>query len=315
MGGEADDRGTLVKAVSEEEADALYSEAFNAAADGGAGTAAEEPTGNVTATPSGDDSTSGDGEPPDNAVVPDPEADQKFEQKYKTLQGIHKKDRETWSTREAELQAEIEALKKPPEKKDEPVAEKKETVSFADFKEGLTAEQKAELEEYERDFDVVSKMEGLKRDAAMAKLMKEIASFKEDVLSKLTPTQELVTEINKEREAKDRDDHFAMIRDAHPDFEKFRDNGEILKWIETKPAYLKRGMLDVYKGGTAEEAIGLIQDFKLENSINMEEPKPNERTEQRRQALSAVKTRKTAVNPAAAVAADFETAFDEAASK
>jgi hypothetical protein len=318
MGGDTDDRGTLGGVVNEEEADALYSEAFNAAAEGisgTAGSAVEELAGQDSTAGSGEDSTGGDGEPPDNAATPIPGDDQKFEQKYKTLQGIHKKDREAWAKREAELQAEMEALKKPPEVKVEPVVEKKETISLADFKESLTTEQKEALEEYERDFDIVSKMEGLKRDAAMAKLMKEIASFKEDILLKLTPTQELVTEISREREVKDREDHFAMIRDAHPDFEKFRDDGSILKWIETKPAYLKRGMLDVYRGGTAEEAIGLIQDFKLENGISMEEPKPNERTEQRRQALSAVKTRKTPVNPAVAVHTDFESAFDEASSK
>jgi hypothetical protein len=239
------------------------------------------------------------------------ESDETYEQRWKTLQGIHRHDREVWAAEKAELEAKLAK----PEKKEEP---KVEAAVSADLYGSLTEEEKAALKEYDEEFDVVSKMEGKKREVELNKLRKEFQSWKDEVTAQLAPATALVQESQVEREKRVNLAHFEAIRKGHEDFEKYRDDGSILKWIEAKPKYLKDAMLNTYAKGAAEEVVELISDFKAENNIQPSQTNVvniDTRKAERKQAMTAVTTRRGAVNPAMSVRNDFEGAFDEAVNK
>jgi hypothetical protein len=252
---------------------------------------------------------------PGKPAIPDEEV--KYEQRYKTLVGIHKHDKAEWENEKSSLIAQFEELKKAPEpgEKLTPKEEKKRDDAIKDLYESLTEDEKAAIKEYDAEFDIVSKMEGKKREIEMARLRAEVDAFKAEMLSKLAPTENFVVDIQRDREIKSKEDHFGSIGQAHPDFETYRDDGSIMKWIESKPKYVQKGMLEAYQKGTAEDVIDLLSDFKQENNLQSAPSNTinfNEKREQKRQALSAVTTKRGAVNPSMAVAEDYDNAFEEA---
>jgi hypothetical protein len=58
------------------------------------------------------------------------------------------------------------------------------------------------------------------------------------------------------------DSHFASITKAVPDFEALRDSGEVEKWIDTQPSYIKSAATRVLNEGTAAEVIELFKNYK-----------------------------------------------------
>ncbi len=280
----------------------------------------------------------------DSSLQQPDETDEKYEQRYKTLQGIHKHDKETWETERTKLLSDLEEAKKPKTPIEDTTKKptKEETAAADAFIDSLTPEQKEELDKYEADFDVVSKMEGIKRTREMAKLRKEmettIQKIKEEVESKLTATETNLTSriapAIKLAEDSDQESHFSIIREGyvredgtivpgHNDFEKFRDDGSLLAWIESKPKYLQPTLKTTYENGTATDVVDLISDFKQENNIKSI-PNPPDNVVQlnpskaaKIQALTSVTGRRGAVNASviSAVSDDFEGAFDEALNK
>ena len=262
-------------------------------------------------------------EPKEEVKVPEPdvkpeqkpgETDEAFEQRWKTLQGIYRHEKDEWRDKEAKLQAELEELKTKA-----PVENKGDETGLTDLlsKLDLTPEQKAQLAEYDQEFDIVSSMEGLKREKAIAKLKAEMLEtfngFKKEFQSQLEPATNLVKETAANREVVEKDKHFQHIRERHPDFEEHRDSGAIVKWIETKPMYQQKAMKDAYAQGTAEDIVDLLDGYKDENNV----PKGNVVSinrvkEERKAALTPPVTRRGAVNASMSPAADFEGAFDEA---
>ena len=251
-----------------------------------------------------------------NAEVTD---DAPFEQKWKTLQGIYRHEKDEWSVEKAKLAQEIEELKQRtpvPETKPEVDEQLKKIMDEMN----LTDDEKAQLAEYDTEFDIVSKMEGLKRKTELAKLKIEIREMldgmKSEFSTQFKPTQEFVQEAIKGREEADYVEHFQSIADAHPDFEKYRDDGSIKGWIEAKPSYLRKGMMEVYSQGSAEQVIELIDDFKKENKITATaENVYSMKKSEKRSALTPPVTKRGAVNASMSVANDFEGAFDEALNK
>jgi predicted secreted Zn-dependent protease len=253
---------------------------------------------------------------PEEPVQQPGESDEKYEQRYKTLQGILRHEKELWEVERLRLQTELEEAKK--------VTPKEPETTPQTFIDSLTDEEKAALKEYDEDFDVVSKMEGKKREIELNKLRKEVQGFienlKTEISTQLAPATALVAETLVEREKQSEESHFNAIKTNHADFEKYRDDGSILKWIDAKPGYLKRSMTETYSKGTAEEVVELITDFKVENNI---QPSPDTtnvvnmktRKAEKKLAMTAVTTRRGAVNASMAVANDYEGAFDEAMNK
>ena len=252
------------------------------------------------------------------------ESDEKYEQRYRSLVGVHKHDKEAWESERAALLAKVEEVSKAAvaPTKEEP-AKPSGKSTYESILDSLTPEQKAELDEYEADFDIVSKMEGLKREKAMEAFEKKLQQFQEEILSKLTPAENLLSQVAVEREVQLKEKHFGSISGVHPDYEQYRDDGSILNWIESKPGYLKKGMLETYQQGEASEVADLITDFKRENNIEIVrapeyDPQVTNlqaKREAKRMAMQSVTGRRGSVNANIAAAADFEGAFEEALNK
>lgn len=250
------------------------------------------------------------------------ETDEAYEQRWKTLQGIYRHEKDEWKEEKTKLTAELEELRgkipKPAEKEGETDSALKELLSKLD----LTDEQKAAMEEYDVEFDIVSKMEGLKRERESAKLkaemLEKLRSLEEKIQAQLEPATALVKQTADDKEVAAKKAHFDYIEKTHSDYEKYRDDGSILKWIETKPVYQQKAMMLAYSQGSAEDIVELLDGFKDENNIektlgnviDIDKAKAD-----RKAALTPPMSRRGAVNASMNVAADFEGAFDEALNK
>lgn len=248
--------------------------------------------------------------------------DTPFEQKWKTLQGIYRHEKDEWLNEKERLLSELEAAKaaeRQPEAKKTDDHGVKELLDSLD----LTDEQKAQLAEYDEEFDVVSKMEGLKRKNEMARLKVELQEmlkgFREEFATQQKPVQEFIAETQKDREENEVKRHFQTIENAHPDFAVYRDNESIKKWIESKPGYLRKGLQEIYSTGSADDIVEMLDDFKRENGITASKPENvismNRAKEARKQAMTPPVTKRGAVNASMSVATDFDGAFDEAINK
>jgi hypothetical protein len=244
-------------------------------------------------------------------IVAQPGDDDKAEQRYKTLQGMFNKEKETWESERANLLAQVEAVKKVPA----PAPAPREARDDPD---DLSPEDKEALAEYDQEFDLVSKMEGKKRDLALKALEKKFQNFLDEKIaeinSKIAPAQSFIQETVAERVRHNEEVHFSSLKEVHPDFETYRDDGTIIKWIESKPQYLQKSMLETYDQGSINDVVALLNDFKQENNITSSPdntPKSTRKAE-KKLAMTAVTTRRGAVNPAHVIANDFEGAWDEA---
>ena len=183
---------------------------------------------------------------------------------------------------------------------------------------------------------MVSKMEGIKRSVELGKLRKEMQVWKEEVTAQLatqsTTFDTRIAPVVKMAEDNERDAHFDMIREGyslsdgtqvqgHNDFEKYRDDGTLMAWIESKPKYLQPVLKQTYSQGSAVDVIDLFTDFKRDSNIPLT-PTPSDNVvaidknkAARKQALTAVTTRRGAINTGKAIADDYEGAFDEALNK
>jgi len=272
--------------------------------------------------------------PPDKKADPplDKDKDGSYEQQYRTLQGIHKHDREIWNDEKSQLLAQIDELKKGGDKPT--VTQDKKTIEEADkflqeIRDSLTEEELAQLAEYKQEFDVVSKMEGLQRKVEMGKLRKDIMELvngiKETIQSQLKPVQESVTQFAEDREESDKAAHFGSIKEKHADFETYRDNGSIKEWIAKQPVHLRPGLIEVYANGTSDQIISMLDQFKHDNNITpkLEDEPPDTQLpdnvvkikETKKDAMRSPVSRKTAVNPTHTPAESFEDAFEEALKK
>lgn len=255
---------------------------------------------------------------------------EKNEQRFKTLQGIHKKDKDTWDQEKQTLLAQVEEAKKTktPDKKkpEEEAAENKE------FLDNLTAEEKEELDGYEKDFQFVSKMEGIKRTKAMTALQRRIDELEATVNKRFIETEARVEPALKVAEDNIRESHYNTIKQGyikedgvlvpgHSDYQKYVDDGSVLTWIEGKPEYLRTPLKRVAEKGSAQDVIDMLSDFKRENNIQNETIISDNvidldaKKAAKKAALTVVETRKGAVNVGGAAAETYEDAWDEAKNK
>ncbi len=263
------------------------------------------------------------GEDKSKIVVID--AEETFERRYKTLQGILDAESSKWKIKEEEFTKRLDALQE--QLKGSTVKEEKKAI--AEFVEELTPEEKKMLEEYEADFGTVSKMEELKRKKELTKTRSEIQkeieervqAIKEELLGKLDAQEAVIKPLVNSLNDVEEVTHFSTITDKHPDFETFVEDGSLEKWITEKPKYLQSALAKVYNSGTAEEVIELLNDFKKENNLTVASLEKGSISEieaaravkeKKKQVLRSVVTRKGPVNISHAPAEDFDSAFDEA---
>ena len=256
-----------------------------------------------------------------------PEKPEDYEHKYNTLQGLFSKEKEEKETLKGkldDLQTKMSDIDKLQEGtlKEKAEAEKKKgelAESLFDLYADLTPDEKAELANYDEEFDVVSKTESKKRTLFEKKMKAYIADMVESsnksLLTNLAPFL-MASEKSSE------ESHFAAIKGKHQDFEKYRDDGSLKKWIDEQPGYLKKEMQRVYNEGEAEDVIDLFSRFKKENNIGtagVDDDKtkgdPDPAKAKKLEDLELVDSGKRAIGAGGGVgkAQDFDAAFDEAA--
>ncbi len=347
-----DSKGTELEVIQQEQdvQDGIFSDTFDAAeklgddqgsleaddfekkADPDADHSGQQKSADDSSSQSADSKGSGSGiqDKPADSSAAAKDNEETYEQRWKSLQGILKSKDEKYESEKAQLLTELEDLKKTvanlstdnKDTKDKKKGTDKSDSLFDD----LTDEQKAELSEYEKDFDSVSKMEGLKRERALKKLEDRIlerleertTALQEKIDSRVQPIEET---FKKTDEAA----HFSTIRGSHPDFETHRDSGAILNWIETKPRYLRESMKATYEQGTAEDVVDLISDFKTENNLLESNQNNQSRSDnlidmdkkkaEKKQNLTAVITKRGSVDAGQGRADDFDSAYNEALKK
>lgn len=244
----------------------------------------------------------------------------KAKHKHKTLRGMYDSEIKRRRELEAKLEQYEKAKSSPPEadKKaaDTPAKEDKPAISADDLIADIwnDPEIKAFADEYgDGVAPAVKKIAGKlaqKNQATLEKAIREIASL-------ILPVVETHEKTGKESYA-------AKLKEAHSDYEKYVENGEIESWIKSLPAYKQRAYMDVYdRGENVSEAIDLIHEFKRAmgysgngngNGGAKEEPTPAPAPvdKTKTDGLEAVATRKSPISPAGkARGQSFDDAFNE----
>jgi hypothetical protein len=109
--------------------------------------------------------------------------------------------------------------------------------------------------------------------------------------------------------------HFGLITARHKDFFDIHNSGELEKFAQTDPQLRK-----IYDEGTAEEVIGLVDQFKAHKNpppVKPAEPVVDQEKDRKLHDLEAVRNRRGPINAAGSTgqAETYEDAFDEAAAK
>jgi hypothetical protein len=258
------------------------------------------------------------------AAAVEVETIEKVNQRYLTLQGIHRHDKETYEQEAKRLREEAAAEKKEKER----LATELDEARKAKPKEEVNPEEDEQMRDYEKEFDVVAQMEGKRREKALkaleakilASLDEKAADFIKQLTEVKTTVESRVAPVEAAIATQDEQTHFDTIREAHPDFEKFRKaeeggDGSLPKWIESKPSYVQDRLKEVYEHGTPQHVVEMLSDFKRENNITTQPDNVvsiNKRRTAKRQALLSVPDRPAAVSQGKAPAEDFDSAFDEA---
>lgn len=102
--------------------------------------------------------------------------------------------------------------------------------------------------------------------------------------------------------------HFGAIETAHPDWEQVRDDPRFSEWVDSQPTHRRRAYTEVISGGTPQEVIDLLTDFKDSTS-----PKTKTPSGRKVQAATAVQVpRGGLAGKKEAAMDDFEAAWREA---
>jgi hypothetical protein len=250
-----------------------------------------------------------------------------YKQQYLTLQGIYKKDKEekeTLTTKLDSLQAKLTEIEKLQEgtKTQQARAEKKKE-NLAEFLlklyDDLPDEEKAELSKYDEEFDVVSKSEQKKR----AIFAKKISSYIDEAIETSNKTLlNTLAPFLMASEKTSEETHFTSIKTAHPDYEKYRDDGSLKGWVDKQPKFLRTALQKVFDEGDTQDVIDLYSRFKKDNNIGTQvttstktATQMDEKTQEKLQSQEIVDSGRKPVGTKSGVGnkEDFEGAFEEAA--
>jgi hypothetical protein len=255
--------------------ESAFDEAFGEGTSGTSGSEKAEVTDDNLST-AGDESALGtngtQAQQPKNELGTAGTSGEDYKHKYETLQGLftqEKTEKENLKTQLSEMAtkiADIEKLKTgtPAEKKEAKEIKADLIKQLTDLYADLSEEELSALATYDDEFDTVSKSEAKKRE----QFAKRIAAYVNDAIENSNKT--LLTELAPYLLANEKrlgDEHLTTIKTAHPDFEKYRDDGSLKNWIESQPAYLKKEFSRVYNEGESDEVIDLYSRFKKDNNI------------------------------------------------
>jgi len=153
---------------------------------------------------------------------------------------------------------------------------------------GGTQAQEDVLAEFAKDFPEIAEKLG----PALNKLVEQGVTAKTaDIQAKLDAALKPLQE-NAEDAALNA--HFDTIVDAIPDFETIRDSGEVEKWLEKQPSYIRTAGEKVLAEGTATEVIELLTEYKSSLGKPPESPRLS-KEEAEKKAAEAVKNAKSGV--------------------
>ena len=254
-----------------------------------------------------------EGDEPDTPEEEDPAL---ILQRYKTLQGMFKSQKEQIE----ELKKQLEELKSGSGKEEE--EEKKEEQPASDG--GKGQEQEPEAPDMSWVSETINKNEKVKE---LAEELPEVASLIEESIksvmeqytiamtqtlkamlehidSKYAPIEQTVKETQLEN-------HYRRIAEVHPDFETYMESPELEAWINSKPQRIAETYKEILESGTPEEVIELLNDFKMEQGIQTKTEEQKKPTQKPSKVVPQTKT--TAPTAQKTVPKDdFEAAFEEA---
>jgi hypothetical protein len=141
---------------------------------------------------------------------------------------------------------------------DEPA---KESVQ-AEPTEFFSADEKAALVEFEKEWPDIAKAVNLR----MAEAARTIVQHVFDEVQKYVAPALQYTEVASET------DHAAALLEAHPDYSEVYP--KVVEWIDSQPAYLQKTYKQIQTNGTADDVIDMIARAKKELGIATEGTPP-----------------------------------------
>ncbi len=156
-----------------------------------------------------------------------------------------------------DLLARLAALvKQTPAKKDEPAAEVEPASAVEPEPEPdiYTADEKALLDEYEKDWPDVAKAEALRRRAEYRDLVNHV--FRE-VAKELGPISQTLRTLAERT-------HLSDLHEKVEDYDDVRD--KVIDWVNNQPTYLQNAYKHVIQQGTPDEIADLVTRYKNETA-------------------------------------------------
>jgi len=232
-------------------------------------------------------------------------------QRYKTLQGMYRSQKEKLEELSKKLDDIPEPKGNPEEGRQEPSeqqAEKQEqgssdeTVDTSWVSEALKENEK--ISELSEELPEIASLveESLKSvmekyTIAVSQAMQIMA---QQIEQKVAPIEQTIGQTLKEKK-------LAKISEVHPDYSDYLNSQELSDWINSKPSRIKQAYEAILKEGEAEEVIELLNDFKQETQI-VSNTKPV-----KKKTPKAVTTKTKSPSQGKVVDMnDFEQAFEEA---
>ena len=220
---------------------------------------------------------------------------------YKALYEQEKQRTASWDGRLKAKDRENEAIKA------EALALKRQVEAAAQSKDQQAIDDADEsvstfLTEFPELADPIRKM----IDSAVKSTRQEIRA---EVDREATPLRQAVQDSAVEK-------HFSTITSQHDDFMDVVEGGELKKWIDNQPSFIRRAYDEVYNGGTATEVIELMDQFRVANPRvdNGEGVAPTKSTAVKHKPTQAVRTRSSGIPTVRKRIEkdDFDGAWDEA---
>lgn len=168
-----------------------------------------------------------------------------YEQKWKSQQGIVRS-----------LNEKIFKLEKEKEEKGQAETSTKQDDHVADKKE-IPPDKTKHMASMYNSFPSLKKTQEEFGDEISEAIVDVTSNLASHVESRLNQIIDVLTPIMQQRFNSD-------IREAHSDYEDYRDSGEMLEWIDTLPEYKQKLYKEKYYRSSAKEAIDLISEFKKE---------------------------------------------------
>lgn len=151
---------------------------------------------------------------------------------------------------------------------------------YAELKETVNKAPKTQKEEREELPDNVKELFEIHPEIAEAvkslvenKVSAVTRQVENEIKTRVEPVQQQVYMTEQQR-------HINTIRAAHPDLNAIMDSGDLVKWIQTLPSVMRTGATYVYQYGSAEEIIGLLNDYKAARGVKAPQAKAVPRAQQ-----------------------------------